>query len=140
MSIVSDYAHHPTEIKALLDAVRSDEAYARTIVIFQPHRYTRTYAMKQEMVAAFKGVDALCITPVYAASEKPIEGGLAKDLLDNAQEVEGLEVCLSQDLISAWKWGRAHMKPGVQLLLVGAGDIDSLRLEVDRWKSSDYCN
>ena len=96
--------------------------------------------MKEEIANAFKGVDALCITPVYAASEKPIEGGLAKDVLACAQEVEGLEVSLSEDLIAAWKWGREQMQPGVQLLLVGAGDIDNLRLEVDDWSSNHYCN
>ena len=140
MSIITDYAHHPTEIKALIKAAQNNKAYTRIIVIFQPHRYTRTHAMKQEMANAFKGVDALCITPVYAASEKPIEGGLAKDVLACAQEVEGLEVSLSEDLIAAWKWGREQMQPGVQLLLVGAGDIDNLRLEVDDWISNHYCN
>ena len=72
-------------------------------------------------------VDALRITPVYAASEKPIEG-LAKDVLAYAQEVEGLEVSLSEDLIAAWKWGREQMQPGVQLLLVNVGILIVLRL------------
>ena len=75
MSIITDYAHHPTEIKALIESAQNNKAYTRIIVIFQPHRYTRTRAMKKEIASAFNGVDALCITPVYAASEKPIEGG-----------------------------------------------------------------
>ena len=140
MSIITDYAHHPTEIKALIESAQNNKAYTRIIVIFQPHRYTRTRAMKKEIASAFNGVDALCITPVYAASEKPIEGGLANDVLACAQEVEGLEVSLSEDLIAAWKWGREQMQPGVQLLLVGAGDIDNLRREIDDWSSDHYCN
>ena len=140
MSIITDYAHHPTEIKALIEAVQNNKAYKRIIVIFQPHRFTRTFAMKQEMANAFKGVDALCITPVYAASEKPIEGGLAKDVLACAQDIEGLEVSSTEDLIGAWKWGREQMQLGVQLLLVGAGDIDNLRREINDWSSNHYCN
>jgi UDP-N-acetylmuramate--alanine ligase len=136
ISIITDYAHHPTEIKALIDAVSSDEEYGHIVVIFQPHRYTRTRAMKQEIAAAFKGVDALCITPVYAASEEAIEGGLAKDLLASTQDIEGLKAVLVEDLSSAWKWSVERLQPGVRLLLVGAGDIDSLRLEVDHWKAN----
>ncbi len=79
--VISDYAHHPAEIRALVDtAVRLK--HKRLLAVFQPHRYTRTLALGADFPAAFEGVDELVLCPVYAASEKVIKGGTVYDLYE----------------------------------------------------------
>jgi UDP-N-acetylmuramate--alanine ligase len=73
VSVVDDYGHHPTEIRATLAAAR-DCGYRRIHVIFQPHRYTRTQELMDEFAGAFDQADTVCVLDIYAASEKPIEG------------------------------------------------------------------
>ena len=71
--VIDDYGHHPTEIAATLATARTG-GWKRTLVMFQPHRYTRTLALKEEFGRAFKDADAAFIADVYPASEKPIPG------------------------------------------------------------------
>jgi UDP-N-acetylmuramate--alanine ligase len=72
-TVVDDYGHHPTEVKATLETARSLEK-RRIVVMFQPHRYTRTEALKKEFGSAFDRADLVFVTDIYAASEKPIPG------------------------------------------------------------------
>lgn len=71
--MVDDYGHHPTEIRATLAAARQ-VWNGRIIVIFQPHRYTRTKALFDEFLTAFGDADILLVTDIYAAGEEPIPG------------------------------------------------------------------
>ena len=72
--VVSDYSHHPSEIRALIETARG-VAHKRLVGVFQPHRFTRTRTLRDEFPPAFRGLDELVLCPVYAASEPPIEGG-----------------------------------------------------------------
>ena len=72
--VVDDYGHHPTEIKVTLQAARDCWPERRMVVVFQPHRYTRTRALFDEFSRAFYQSDVLVVLPIYAASEDPIEG------------------------------------------------------------------
>ncbi len=72
--VVDDYGHHPTEIKATLAAAKQGWAERRLVVLFQPHRYTRTRDLLDEFSQAFKDADHLFLTEIYAASEQPIPG------------------------------------------------------------------
>src|SRR6202008_3828821 len=72
VSVIDDYGHHPTEIKATLAAARQC-GFSKIHVIFQPHRYTRTKALMDEFGDAFHDADTLAVLDIYAASEKPIE-------------------------------------------------------------------
>ena len=72
--VIADYAHHPTEVAALVATARALPA-ARRLAVFQPHRYTRTLALGAEFPPAFAGLDHVVLTPVYAASEAPVPGG-----------------------------------------------------------------
>jgi UDP-N-acetylmuramate--alanine ligase len=72
-TVVDDYAHHPTEIKATLATVRTLES-KRIVAMFQPHRYTRTHFLQKEFGSAFENADLVYVTDIYAASEPPIEG------------------------------------------------------------------
>ncbi len=82
ITIVDDYGHHPTEIRATLAAIKEAWPEKRLVVLFQPHRYTRTKALFREFQTCFRQADCLVMTEVYAASEEPIEGTNSKVLLE----------------------------------------------------------
>ena len=81
VTVVDDYGHHPTEILATLRAAR-DAGYARVHVLFQPHRYTRTRDLEPEFARAFADADSLQVLDIYAASEQPIPGVDARELVE----------------------------------------------------------
>jgi UDP-N-acetylmuramate--alanine ligase len=74
ITVVDDYGHHPTEVKATLSAARIGAPNRRIVVLFQPHRYSRTNDLMDEFASAFNNADVLLVTDIYAASETPIEG------------------------------------------------------------------
>ncbi len=80
--IVDDYGHHPTEIKATLAAAKIGSNGRRIVVLFQPHRYTRTRDQMEEFARSFNNADALFVTDIYAASEDPIDGITSEALTD----------------------------------------------------------
>jgi len=122
---ISDYAHHPTEIRALTHTV-SNLPHRRLIAVFQPHRYTRTRALGKDFPSAFEGIDELVLTPVYAASEQPLEGGTSEDLLAHFKAAGVMPVKLMDSLAAARKYLESVLKPGDVLLIVGAGDVEVL--------------
>jgi UDP-N-acetylmuramate--alanine ligase len=73
IKIIDDYAHHPTEVKALMKAALGIKR-KRVITVFQPHRYSRTKSLKEEFGKAFEGSDIVVVTGIYAAGESPLEG------------------------------------------------------------------
>jgi UDP-N-acetylmuramate--alanine ligase len=85
IAVVDDYGHHPTEILATLDAAKRGSVGKRTVVIFQPHRFSRTKELMNEFALAFNNADLLFITDIYAASESPIEGITAEILTENVK-------------------------------------------------------
>lgn len=82
ITIIDDYGHHPTEIKAILNTVKTVWPDRRTVVVFQPHRYSRTKALFEDFTTAFYQADVVIISDIYPASEKPIEGVHASHLTD----------------------------------------------------------
>ncbi|HYE93056.1 MAG TPA: UDP-N-acetylmuramate--L-alanine ligase, partial [Terriglobales bacterium] len=80
--VVDDYGHHPTEIRATLVAAKLGAAGRRMVVLFQPHRYTRTRDLMDEFARSFNNADVLMVTDVYAASEQPIEGVSGEALVE----------------------------------------------------------
>lgn len=126
LCILTDYAHHPAEIRALLAAIRDAFDCRRLIAVFQPHRYTRTRAMLAEFPPAFRGVDQVILTPVYAASEAPLPGGAAEDLLAEFHRQGATGARLAANFDEAWDWMSAARQPGDLFALVGAGDIEML--------------
>jgi UDP-N-acetylmuramate--alanine ligase len=120
--VIDDYGHHPTEIKATLSALASGYPGRRRVVLFQPHRYTRLQALYSEFCTAFNDADALILTDVYPAGEKPVEGVTAEWLL------EGLKACGHKEAVFAPKAGLTQavlprLKPGDILLTLGAGNV-----------------
>ena len=85
VTVVDDYGHHPTEIKATLDGARQC-GFSRIHVLFQPHRYSRTFHLMDEFARAFNQADSLFVMDIYAASEKPIEGVSAPVLVERIRQ------------------------------------------------------
>jgi UDP-N-acetylmuramate--alanine ligase len=85
VTVIDDYGHHPTEIRATLDAARLC-GFRRVHVLFQPHRYTRTFHLMEEFAGAFNQADSLFVMDIYAASEKPIAGVTAESLVERIRQ------------------------------------------------------
>jgi hypothetical protein len=122
VTIISDYGHHPSEIRATLQAVRTGwgSELRKFRVIFQPHRYSRTRDCFAEFLDAFSDCDDLLMTDIYAASEEPIEGITAARLC----EAISRPVCRHVAELDAIPEILAHeMQPGDVVLCLGAGSI-----------------
>ncbi|NQU39183.1 MAG: UDP-N-acetylmuramate dehydrogenase [Lentisphaerae bacterium] len=122
--VISDYAHHPSEIRALVRTARQMTS-GRLLAVFQPHRYSRTYRLGSDFPAAFVGVDDLVITPVYAASEPVCPGGRMWSLYRHFRDSgEVLVPRLADTLERAWYHLQRAAQPGDTLLVIGAGDVE----------------
>lgn len=130
--VLSDYAHHPTEIRALVKTARL-LGRRRLIAVFQPHRYTRTRALAADFPPAFAGLDEVALVPVYAASEDPLPGGTSEDLLERFRSDGRPRVRLLASLGEAWKYLRSVLRPGDALLVIGAGDVEQIAF----WAKAD---
>lgn len=121
LTVVEDYAHHPTEIEALLECLRTMAPGRRLAVVFQAHRYTRTKQFKSEFAKALSGADMLSLLPVYSAHESPIDGGRTEDLLRTfgADRPE----CLSMDWAGLRTLASKVGNEPTTVAFVGAGDI-----------------
>ncbi|HEY5895518.1 MAG TPA: UDP-N-acetylmuramate--L-alanine ligase [Chthoniobacterales bacterium] len=120
--VVDDYGHHPTEIKATLATARSGGA-KRLVVMFQPHRYTRTQALKEQFGEALGAADLVYVTDVYPASEKPIPGVTGQTIVDAAKARGMVHIHYRPKTKDLWKRIAASLKPGDLVLSLGAGDI-----------------
>jgi len=120
--VVDDYGHHPSEIKATLATARAVCA-GRLMVMFQPHRYTRTQALQHEFGAAFGAADRVFVTDVYAASEKPIPGVTGQTIVDAVTRTghDGAQYVAARRQLPA-AVGQL-VEPGDLILSMGAGDI-----------------
>ncbi len=123
LCVIEDYAHHPTEISALLDELVHRAAGRRLLVVFQPHRYSRTRQFREHFVESLRSADEAWLLPVYAAHESVVNGGELEDLLQafgqEAPEVLGMNLESIQAVCDA-----ADRSPAL-LAFVGAGDIDN---------------
>lgn len=125
IQIVSDYAHHPTEIAAVIQTA-AELKPTRLLGVFQPHRYTRTLALGPDFPSSFDGLEKLWLLPVYAASEQPLPGGTTEDLIQRfpAEWADKIQHC--PDLEQAWACIQSDLREGDLLLIMGAGDIEQL--------------
>ena len=124
VSVVDDYGHHPTEIRATLAAARQC-GYRRIHVVFQPHRYTRTRDLMPEFAAAFADADSLYVLDIYAASEKPIEG-ISGEALAQAVQAGGHSANYAASFAEAAQSVAACAQPGDMILTLGAGSVSQL--------------
>jgi UDP-N-acetylmuramate--alanine ligase len=121
--VVDDYGHHPTEIRATLEALRRRAGPRRTLVLFQPHRFTRTQALWDDFCKAFHQADVLLLTDIYPASEEPIPGVTAEALARAIAERGHRQVAWVGDLRAATERLAAEAREGDVVLTLGAGSV-----------------
>jgi len=130
VTVVDDYGHHPTEIKMTLQAAKECWPERRLVVVFQPHRYTRTQALFDDFTRAFYQSDVLAILPIYAASEEPIEGVSAQALSEGIKAHGHKQVIYFDGLSEAAARLVGILTPGDLLLTLGAGDVWKVGMEL----------
>ncbi|SPE25468.1 UDP-N-acetylmuramate:L-alanine ligase [Candidatus Sulfotelmatomonas gaucii] len=129
--VVDDYGHHPTEIRATLEAARA-YSKGRLHVVFQPHRYSRTRDLLEEFGGAFKDADTVIVLPIYAASEEPIAGVTAERLAERIRnealgnKPAGPQVEFVPEFGDAVRSAAAAAREGDLILTLGAGSVSQL--------------
>ncbi len=129
--VIDDYGHHPTEIRATLAAARAVHE-GRLVVVFQPHRYSRTRDLWDDFAAAFHDADLLIVTGIYAASEPKIPGVEASDLVLAIRERGHRDARFSADLAAIPEQLAPELRDGDWVITLGAGDITRLGPELLR--------
>ncbi|MGE0201054.1 MAG: UDP-N-acetylmuramate--L-alanine ligase [Candidatus Melainabacteria bacterium] len=127
--LVDDYAHHPTEVKATLEAARqmlNQQNSGRLIAVFQPHRYTRLKALWEEFSACFAAADEVLVTDVYEASEEPIEGISGQAFARAMPHLAATYVPAGQNFQALRQAVRDRAQPGDMIISLGAGSITHL--------------
>jgi len=126
VTVVDDYGHHPTEIRATLAAAR-ECASGRIHVVFQPHRYSRTLDLMEQFGGAFKDADTVIVLPIYAASEEPIPGVTAEVL---AERIQGPHVEFAPNFAAAIFAAASSAREGDLILTLGAGSVSQLAPQI----------
>src|SRR5205807_634408 len=123
ITVVDDYGHHPTEIRATLSAARIGAPNRRIVVLFQPHRYTRTSDLMDEFASAFNNADVLLLTDIYAASETPIEGINAEVLTGRIKSYGHKHSEYIGALEGAAESLHSNVREGDLVITLGAGSV-----------------
>src|ERR1039458_966914 len=122
ITVIDDYGHHPTEIRATLDGARVC-GFRRIHVLFQPHRFTRTFHLMDEFAGAFNQADTVFVMDIYAASEKPIEGVTAEKLVDRIRQFGHRAVEYAGSIDCGVEALAAVAQEGDAVLTLGAGNV-----------------
>ncbi len=130
ITVVDDYGHHPTEIKTTLQAVERCWPARRKVVVFQPHRYTRTQALFDDFTRSFYQSDVLLVLPIYAAGEKEIEGVTGRNLCEGIKAHGHKEVFCAEGFADTVAYLKKNLKSGDVLLTLGAGDVWQVGMEI----------
>ena len=125
VSVIDDYGHHPTEIRATLAAAKQC-GFRHVHVIFQPHRYTRTRDLMDEFASSFDDADSLYVLDIYPASEQPIAGVSTEALARKITERSGRPTFYAKSFQVAAIMAATEAQPGDMVLTLGAGNISQL--------------
>ena len=128
--VIDDYGHHPTEVAATLAAAR--QLGGRVLVVFQPHRYSRTAALREEFGRCFGDADHVWVMDVYAAGEAPIAGVSGRTIVEAANAYGSAQVAFAASGADAVAAAVAAARPGDTIITLGAGDVSKLADEVVR--------
>ena len=126
--VVDDYGHHPAEIRATLKAAKDGWGERRLVVVFQPHRYSRTQYLLQDFFSAFNEADVLITTEIYPAGETPIPGVSGRQIYDGVKRHGHRDVSYVEQVSDVLALLEERLRPGDLVLTLGAGDV---------WKVSD---
>ena len=123
--VIDDYGHHPTEIRATLQTAK--EAFGRrTVVVFQPHRYSRVHDLFEEFCHAFHQADVLLVTEIYAAGEDPVRDVSGKRLAEEIERHGHRHVRFVKDLDEAFSVVKSELQEGDLAITLGAGSVTGL--------------
>jgi UDP-N-acetylmuramate--alanine ligase len=125
VSVIDDYGHHPTEIRATLAAAKQC-GFRHVHVVFQPHRFTRTRDLMDEFAASFDDADSLYLIDIYPASEQPIEGVTTEALARRITERSGRSTFYAKSFQVAAIMAATEAQPGDMILTLGAGNVSQL--------------
>jgi UDP-N-acetylmuramate--alanine ligase len=125
ISVIDDYGHHPTEVRATLAAARQC-GFRKIHVVFQPHRYTRTQLLMDDFAHAFHDADTLLVLDIYAASEPPIDGITGEALARRIREADEQDACYAASFAEATEAVVARAHEGDMILTLGAGSVSQL--------------
>ena len=124
VDVYDDYAHHPAEIAATLDALRNG-GDGRLLVLFQPHLYSRTRHLARELAHALAAADVVAVTDVYPAREEPVEGVTGKLVVDALADLRpGMLVAWTPSVAEGARFLASHVRAGDRVVTIGAGDVD----------------
>ena len=126
--VVDDYAHHPTEIRATLDAARRGYPNRRVVALFQPHLYSRTRDFAREFGESLRVADVPIVTPIYAAREQPLDGVSARIIAEAVPGIEFLDRSNSQIVNEM----RRRLRPNDIFITMGAGDVHEIAEQLVR--------
>jgi UDP-N-acetylmuramate--alanine ligase len=130
ITVVDDYGHHPTEILATLAAAKNGSGGRRTVVVFQPHRYTRTNELMEDFARSFNNADALFLLDIYAASEAPIENVTAEVLAGKIKEFGHKNATYIGNIETAAEKVCEQLREGDLVITLGAGNVTRLSEEI----------
>jgi UDP-N-acetylmuramate--alanine ligase len=123
ITVVDDYGHHPEEIRQTLRAAKAVWPEARLVVVFQPHRYTRTHLLQQEFCTAFHNADVLVLLDIYAAGETPLPGVTTGLLYEGLTSQGQREVYYLRERAEVLPFLQSYLHANDILLTLGAGDV-----------------
>ena len=126
VTVVDDYAHHPTELNAVLEATRQAMPGRRVVAVFQPHLYSRTRDFAKDFAVALLGAEVAIVLPIYPAREEPIEGVSSQLVVEEAERLGHPRVLAGKPIGEAVEQLEELLEPGDVLLTVGAGDVDDV--------------
>jgi UDP-N-acetylmuramate--alanine ligase len=129
VTLIDDYGHHPAEVRATLEAARGC-GYKRLLVLFQPHRYSRTQALWDEFRSSFNQADVVVITDIYAAGESPIEGITGEKLSEAITGAGHKSVVYSSTLQGGIEFMLREARPGDAVMTIGAGSVGRVTEEL----------
>ena len=130
IKVFDDYGHHPTEILATLSAAKNGSTGRRIVIVFQPHRYTRTRDLMEDFATSFNNADAAYLLDIYPASEKPIEGISAEVLTAKIEEFGHRDVQFIGSVETAAETVVKKLQPNDLVITLGAGSITNLSDEI----------
>ncbi len=122
VTLIDDYGHHPAEIRATLEAARGC-GYRRLLVLFQPHRYTRTQHLWEDFRRSFNLADVLVLTEIYAAGEQPIEGVTGERLAAAIRGAGHKSVVFTSTMQAGMEYMLREARPGDAVMAIGAGSV-----------------
>jgi UDP-N-acetylmuramate--alanine ligase len=122
IAVVDDYGHHPAEIRATLEAAKVCK-FSRLLVLFQPHRFTRTQHLWSEFLRSFNHADILVLLDIYSAGETPIPGVTSEELANSIRDAGHKNVCYYRSMQQAIEFLLREARPGDAIMTIGAGNV-----------------